>query len=320
MAVSLIPLLIYLNQTSGDLARAIAALRDYQSQKETESLGIVYDSTAGGIVLKNTGPIPVTIVLATVNSGTCGLGDTILRTSITMYPGNTTTSIKTTGKSYSLGEICYVATARGNVFPVKEKYAQLAQQIQIFTRNNTLFAANADIKKIQANYSTTSYICNMQGNPAIINFANYPRQVLTIIDNNNNIISFGGSSNNVGCFLLIFKNLVQIRENPYAVVVYYRIVLQGTWGSNNKLGVNVAATIYNDTVRFDSTTSETSWTPNSINVTYLVLERYVIIPVSGATPGLYNLSITGTLDLQGSTQLQVGLEYLAVQGATLVVG
>jgi len=343
--VTIIPLLIYLNTSSGETIRAFNTLRDFQAQKSSESIGIALEG--GGWAIKNTGSVSETIVLAVIDTGNgCNNGTALIRTSITLNPGDRIYSINISTSSYSLDKICYVVTARGNVFPVKEKYlaALASQQSQnlLFTPNNVKFAEDLmGIKdKIKANYSTDDLSCNKNGRVYFANaLKNYKpmnnAKILTISDRNNNIVTYGSkdnnnknNKNNEGCFSVTFPGILNITSGSYGLVIYYRIILDlvsksksdnpGS-SSADKMSVNVSISVMGGGIVRASMASVSSWSLNSIDLDYIVLENYLLIPLKGVNPGIYDLNVTVLFPtLQGNTQVQVGIEYIAVQGATLV--
>lgn len=324
-AVSVVPLLLYLNQSSWELARAIAVLRDHQSAKSAESLEVVREGES--YKLRNAGPLPLTIVLAAVNeSGDCG-SVVLRRTSINMSAGNSSDL-----SGLNLDNVCYVATARGNVFPVKEmKKSQQAPSptASPFTPKNTLFAGEVDLSKIriEGNYSTDGKGCDKQGTAAIVQqLGSYEGKVLTINDDSGKIVTFDkkeggnqGGDKKEGCFMLKFKELVNISGSPYTVVLHYRIVIYFS-EKGQKLALVVGASIANQTFNISSTSTETSWTPSSLIRNYEVLEGYLLMRASNLSSGRYDLILKVLLGLQGNTVVNVGVEYVAVQGASLVVG
>ena len=319
LMITLIPLLIYLNTSSGETLKAMGMVREFQSQRSREALDIVYDATSSTFLLKNTGTTPITIILAAISSGNQCVN--LSKTNINLNPGDTVKNIS----NYGLGSICYVVTSRGNVFPVKEKYnlllSQLAQSSQeiVFTPDNTKFAEdlyNSYKNKIIANYSTSSTSCTNPGTPTLHPFDKYNnKKLLTINYTSGGVVNY----TNNGCFSLTFQNVVNVSGNQYAVAVFYKIVIVHN-KNGNKLGATLTICLQQEQggVTRCASSAGTSWNPSDIQTNYVVLEGISLIP--SLTPGLYNLNITLTFDSGGGTEFNVGVEYIAVQNARLVTG
>lgn len=323
--VTIIPLLIYLNSTSGALLNALNQVRDFQSQKSSESLDVVYEG--GSIYLKNTGSVPATIVLAVIDSGKgCSSNTFLLKTSIPISTGDRISSINISSRSYGLTDICYVMTARGNVFPVKEKYlalqAQLSQQAGniLFTPNNTIFPDDASKYTTVGKYSDGDLSCSKKGDVwNNVTFPDYGKNLIAVVDTNLGQqqgipVTINGKS---GCVSITFKQSVNVPQGAYAVVIYYRIIVQS---NNDKMNVIIIPSLIKDNKIYMSSDVNAMHSPSSIfKNSYLSFEGYSLIPLKDATPGLYDLNITVAFpDTTGSTAPKVGIEYIAIQGATLV--
>ena len=321
LMITLIPLLIYLNTSSGETLKAMGMVREFQSQRSRESLDIVYDATSSTFLLKNTGTTPITIILAAISSGDrCG---NLSKTNISLNPGDTVKNIS----NYGLDSICYVVTSRGNVFPVKERYnillSQLSQSSQeiVFASDNTKFAEdlyNSYKNKIIAKYNTDRTSCTNDGTPKLHPFDKYNnKKLLTINSTSDDVVSY---EKDYGCFSLTFQNVVNVSGNQYAVAVFYKIVIVLINKNGNKLGAVLMVCLQKDSVTKCANSAGTSWTPSAIQTDYIVLEGLSLIPMQDAPSGLYNLNITLTFDSQGSTKFNVGVEYIALQNARLVTG
>jgi hypothetical protein len=316
--VTIVPLLIYLNTSSGEAMRAFNSLSEYQKQRSSESIDIVL--VGGTPYIKNTGSTPLTIVLAVIDSGNgCGDRTSMLKTNITMKPGDAILSINATSSSYGPAVTCYVMTARGNVFPVKEKYnAILSQQTGniLFTPNNTIFADDANKYSIDGSYSNGDLSCSTRGYVRNnVTFQSYDpnKKLISVVDNNGNPITI---TEKRGCISVAFKNAVSVPQGAYAVVIYYRIIVDS---SQAKMDVGIIPSLMKNNMIYTSSNSNAIFSPSSISGSYLSFEGYSLIPLKGATPGLYDLNITVVFpSLQGGSSLQVGIEYIAIQGATLV--
>jgi hypothetical protein len=322
--VTIVPLLIYLNTSSGEAMRAFNSLSEYQKQRSSESIDIAL--IGGTPYIKNTGSTPLTIVLAVIDSGNgCGDRTSMLKTNITMKPGDAILSINATSSSYGPAVTCYVMTARGNVFPVKDRYiALMSQQPQqagniLFTPNNTIFADDASKYSVDGSYSAGSLSCNTKGYVwNNVTFQSYDpnKKLISVVDNNGKPITITANSGN-GCISVAFNNAVSVPQGAYAVVIYYRIIVIS---SQAKIDVGIIPSLMKNNMIYTSSNSNTIFSPSSIfSGSYLSFEGYSLIPLKGATPGLYDLNITVVFpSLQGSSNPQVGIEYIAIQGATLV--
>jgi len=315
--VTLIPLLIYLNTTSGEILRAMNVAREFQNQKTRESLEIVNES--GVFLIKNTGSIPITIILAVIDSGKgCGRETLLVRTSEILNPGDAVSNIA----GYNLSRVCYIVTSKGNIFPAKEKYTVLPQLLQpaTFTRSNTGFAEdlyNYYGSNIISRYNERSTLCNKDGVAALVPFNKYDpaRKLLTINDTRGDNILYELS----GCFSLTFKNSVSINENPYAVAVLYRLVLVFN-KSDEKFDTILRICLQRDTSSSCTSSSKTIWYPKGTDPGYIALEGVSLIPMRNAQPGVYDLNVTLIVDKLGGNRLNIGVEYIAVIGAELVSG
>jgi len=312
--VTLIPLLIYLNTTSGEILRAMSVAREFQNQKTRESLEIVNESRV--FLIKNTGSIPITIILAVIDSGKgCERETLLVRTSEILNPGDAISNIA----GYNLSRVCYIVTSKGNIFPAKEKYTVLPQPVT-FTHSNTGFAEdlyNYYGSNIIARYNERSTVCNKNGVAALVSFNKYDpaRKLLTINDTRGDNILYELS----GCFGLIFKNTVSINENPYAVAVLYRVVLVFN-KSDEKFDTILRICLQQDTSSSCTSSSKTVWYPKGTDPGYIVLEGVSLIPMRNAPPGVYDLNVTLIVDKLGGNRLNIGVEYIAVLGAELVLG
>ncbi|GAY25082.1 hypothetical protein ATG_02850 [Desulfurococcaceae archaeon AG1] len=315
--VTLIPLLVYLNTASGETLRAMGVVREFYNQRTRESLDVVRE---GGVFrIKNTGSVPITVILAVIDGGKgCGRETLLIRTSESLNPGDVVSSIA----GHGLDRICYIVTSRGNVFPVKEKYAVLPQLPQpvTFTPNNTGFAEdlyNSYRNNITARYNERSSVCDKTGVPALFSFDSYDpaKKLLTINDTSGNIIIYELG----GCFSLTFKNSVSISENPYAVAVFYRLVLVLRRPEANFEAL-LRICLQQGASSSCASSSNMIWYPTGVNPGYVVLEGVSLIPVRNALPGVYDLNVTLTLDKLGGNRLSIGVEYIAVLNAALVSG
>ncbi|MEM4970699.1 MAG: hypothetical protein QXE01_05545 [Sulfolobales archaeon] len=331
--VTIIPLLIYLNNTSGAMIRALNQVRDFEAQRGSEDLEVVYES--GSIYLKNIGSIPATIVLAVIDSGNgCNLNTLLLKTNISINTSDRIRSINTTANSYGLDRICYVMTARGNVFPVRERYNAIQSQLSlnpnttgIISPDNTIFAQDMgawnQAGKINVTYGSSS--CSSKGNPYIGNIPPYDKQLLSVKDNNSNLIQFSLNNKNQGYICFKFRDVLNLTQQGYAVLALFRIVVVGVnMNSNNfRLDISVNGSVSSGSNSYGSSSTFLSWQPKS-NSDYLVWDVIMLIPLkqgsSQAPPGVYSLEIDIILDQNtGNGSYYVGIEYLSIQGMKLIV-
>jgi hypothetical protein len=240
-----------------------------------------------------------------------------------MKPGDAILSINATSSSYGPALTCYVMTARGNVFPVKDRYiALMSQQPQqagniLFTPNNTIFADDASKYSVDGSYSAGSLSCNTKGYVwNNVTFQSYDpnKKLISVVDNKGNPITITEKS---GCISVTFKDAVSVPQGAYVVVIYYRIIVNS---SQAKMDVGIIPSLMKNNMIYKSSNSNAIFSPSSIfSGSYLSFEGYSLIPLKGATPGLYDLNITVVFpSLQGDSKPQVGIEYIAIQGATLV--
>ena len=332
--VTIVPLLIYLNSTSGAMLKALNQVRDFQSQKSSESLEVVYEG--GSIYLKNTGTIPATIVLSIIDGGGgCTNNTFLLKTNLTINTGYRITSINTTSNSYELPRICYVMTARGNVFPVKEKYNAILSQLtlpanatNIINPDNTIFAQDMipwnQSGRIKINYSIDSYNCNTQATPDITYIPPYPRQVITLKENNQ-LKEFQLNNRDKALICFQFNDILNLTQQGYAVLVFLRLVVveSSTNRNNLRLDISLNGSIFNNLNFYSSSLTFISWHP-STDSDYLIWDVIMLIPLKQGTnlasPGVYSIKIDVLLDqINGRGAYYVGIEYLSIQGMKLVI-
>lgn len=326
--VALVPLLLLLNSQSSEMLRAANTVNTFQSLRDSESLNIVIQS--GDIVLKNTGSVPITIALLIINNsitGSCIDTPQLVRTNTTISPGDYYKNITVAGKTYKLEDICYIVTTRGNVIPIKEKYYTYLSQLSgvsggILSRENTRFAEDMNTGVIKANYSTNDYSCNIKATPYIAKIPQYPNRLLTANDSND-IIVFSLSSGGKGCLSFTFENSLELDGSGYAVLVVYRIVVVGSnLNKNNfRLDLETRASVSGSGGAYSSSATSPNWQPkldsDYLNLTWDVI---LVIPMKGASPGRYSLTITIILNqINSNGNYRVGVEYLSVQGMRLLV-
>ena len=330
--VTIVPLLIYLNTSSGEAVRAFNSLSEYQKQRSSESIDIVL--VGGTPYIKNTGSTPLTIVLAVIDSGNgCGDRTSMLKTNITMKPGDAILSINATSNSYVPAVTCYVMTARGNVFPVKEKYDAILSQLAlgIISPDNTIFAQDMiswiQSGKIRINYSINSYNCNNNTIPIITIIEPYPRQVLTLKENNQpKMFELKNNSKVFICFK--FNDVLNLTQQGYAVLALLRLVVVGSDIQTNgsfiiRLDISVNGSIIGSSNYYNSSPNFISWLPKT-GSDYLIWDVIMLIPLKQggdmASPGVYSLEIDVILDqIKGNGSYYVGIEYLSIQGMKLIV-
>jgi len=335
--VTIVPLLIYLNTSSGEAMRAFNSLSEYQKQRSSESIDIVL--VGGTPYIKNTGSTPLTIVLAVIDSGNgCGDRTSMLKTNITMKPGDAILSINATSNSYVPAVTCYVMTARGNVFPVKEKYDAILSQLALSTNttgiispDNTIFAQDMiswnQSGKIRINYSINSYNCNNNAIPIITYIQPYPRQVLTLKENNQ--LKMFELKNNSKVFICFkFNDVLNLTQQGYAVLALLRLVVVGSDIKTNgsfiiRLDISVNGSIIRSSNYYNSSPNFISWLPKT-GSDYLIWDVIMLIPLKQggdmASPGVYSLEIDVILDqINGNGSYYVGIEYLSIQGMKLIV-
>ncbi|MFZ8822649.1 MAG: hypothetical protein ACO2O0_00630 [Desulfurococcales archaeon] len=314
--VTIIPLLIYLNISNRETINAFNSFSEYQKQRSSESIDIALIGETPYI--RNTGSVPLTIVLAVIDNGYgCGNRTSILKTNITMKQGDTIANIS----SYGASIICYIMTTRGNIFPIKDRlYGLLAAMSPstLFNESNARFAQDLSLGPNDlGNYSIGNLNCNQNGYLKIWDRSNsgYDRDLISVF-------SSQGDPNPVrmseGCIRVLLRNAVNLGASVYAIAIYYKIV--GFYKTNKFIGgVNISL-IYssNNAIKYSGYSTADGWTP-PFRDKMVIYEGYVLIPMRDAPAGLYDLEIRfGIYDSKGNVNIRIGIEYIAIVGATLV--
>jgi hypothetical protein len=306
---TIVPLLIYLNTSNRETMDAFNSFSEYQKQRSSESIDIAL--IEGTPYIKNTGSVPLTIVLAVIDNGNgCGNRASILKTNITMKQGDMIANIS----SYGASIICYIMTARGNIFPIKDRLYSLT----LFNRSNTRFAQDLRLGPNDlGNYSIGNLSCNQNGYLKIWDRSNsgYDRDLISVFRSpgDPNPVDIGE-----GCIRVLLRNAVNLGDSIYAIAIYYKIV---GFHNNNIFsgGVNISL-IYssNNAIKYSGYSTADGWTPPFRNET-VIYEGYVLIPMGDAPAGLYDLEIRfGIYYSRVSSGIRIGIEYIAIVGATLV--
>jgi hypothetical protein len=252
-----------------------------------------------------------------------------------MKPGDAILSINATSNNYGPALTCYVMTARGNVFPVKEKYDAILSQLALSTNttgiispDNTIFAQDMiswnQSGKIRINYSINSYNCNIDTTPNITYIQPYPRQVLTLKENNQlKMFQLKNSDNVFICFK--FNDVLNLTQQGYAVLALLRLVVVGSNINKNnfRLDISVNGSIIRSSNYYNSSSNFISWQPKT-DSDYLIWDVIMLIPLKQggnmASPGVYSLEIDVILyQINGGGSYYVGIEYLSIQGMKLIV-
>jgi hypothetical protein len=314
--VTIIPLLIYLNISNRETINAFNSFSEYQKQRSSESIDIALIGETPYI--RNTGSVPLTIVLAVIDNGYgCGNRTSILKTNITMKQGDTIANIS----SYGASIICYIMTARGNIFPIKERlYGLLAAMspLTLFNESNARFAQDLSLGPNDlGNYSIGNLNCNQNGYLKIWDRSNsrYDRDLISVFSSQGdpNPVNIGE-----GCIRVLLRNAVNLGASIYAIAIYYKIV--GFYNKNKfSGGINISL-IYssNNAIKYSGYSTADGWTP-PFKDKMVIYEGYVLIPMRDAPAGLYDLEIRfGIYDSKGNSDIRIGIEYIAIVGATLV--
>jgi hypothetical protein len=85
------------------------------------------------------------------------------------------------------------------------------------------------------------------------------------------------------------------------------------------VGINISL-IYssNNAIKYSGYSTADGWTP-PFRDKIVIYEGYVLIPMRDAPAGLYDLEIRfGIYDSKGNSNIRIGIEYIAIVGATLV--
>jgi hypothetical protein len=314
--VTIIPLLIYLNISNRETINAFNSFSEYQKQRSSESIDIALIGETPYI--RNTGSVPLTIVLAVIDNGYgCGNRTSILKTNITMKQGDTIANIS----SYGASIICYIMTARGNIFPIKDRlYGLLAAMSPstLFNESNARFAQDLSLGPNDlGNYSIGNLNCNQNGYLKIWDRSNsrYDRDLISVFSSQGdpNPVNIGE-----GCIRVLLRNAVNLGASIYAIAIYYKIV--GFYNRNKfSGGINISL-IYssNNAIKYSGYSTADGWTP-PFKDKMVIYEGYVLIPMRDAPAGLYDLEIRfGIYDSKGNSDIRIGIEYIAIVGATLV--
>jgi hypothetical protein len=316
--VTIIPLLIYLNISNRETINAFNSFSEYQKQRSSESIDIALIGETPYI--RNTGSVPLTIVLAVIDNGYgCGNRTSILKTNITMKQGDTIANIS----GYGASIICYIMTARGNIFPIKDRlYGLLAAMSPstLFNESNARFARDLSLGPNDlGNYSIGNRNCNQNGYLKIWDRGNsgYDRDLISVFSSQGdpNPVNIGE-----GCIRVLLRNAVNLGASIYAIAIYYKIV---GFYNNSKFsgGINISL-IYssNNAIKYSGYSTADGWTPPFRDKT-VIYEGYVLIPMRDAPAGLYDLEIIfGIYNSEDSSDIniRIGIEYIAIVGATLV--
>jgi hypothetical protein len=329
--VTIVPLLIYLNISNRETMNAFNSFSEYQKQRSSESIDIAL--IGGTPYIKNTGSVPLTIVLAVIDNGNgCGNRTSILKTNITMKQGDTIANISNYGASI----ICYIMTARGNIFPIKDRlYGLLAAMSPstLFNESNARFARDLSLGPNDlGNYSIGNLNCNQNGYLKIWDRGNsgYDRDLISVFSSptDPDPVNIGSSSGrggggrdrdeDKGCIRILLRNAVSLSTSTYAIAIYYKIV--GFYNQKKfSGGINISL-IYssNNAIKYSGYSTADGWTPPFRDKT-VIYEGYVLIPMRDAPAGLYDLEIRfGIYDSKGNSNIMIGIEYIAIVGATLV--
>jgi hypothetical protein len=212
-------------------------------------------------------------------------------------------------------------TARGNIFPIKDRlYSLLAatSPSTLFNENNTRFARDLSLGPNDlGNYSIGDLNCNQDGYLKIWDRSNsgYDRDLISVFSSQGdpNPVNIGK-----GCIRVLLRNAVNLSASIYAIAIYYKIV--GFYNNNTfSGGINISL-IYssNNAIKYSGYSTADGWTP-PFSDKIVIYEGYVLIPMRDAPAGLYDLEIRfGIYDSKGNSNIRIGIEYIAIVGATLV--
>jgi hypothetical protein len=227
-------------------------------------------------------------------------------------------------------------TARGNIFPIKDRlYGLLAAMSPstLFNESSTRFAQDLSLKSDDlGNYSIGNLNCNQDGVLRIWgqDKSGYDRDLISVFSSPTgpDPVNIGSSSGrggggrdrdeDKGCIRILLRNAVSLSTSTYAIAIYYKIV--GFYEQKKfSGGINISL-IYssNNAIKYSGYSTADGWTP-PFSDKIVIYEGYVLIPMRDAPAGLYDLEIRfGIYDSKGNSNIRIGIEYIAIVGATLV--
>jgi len=317
----IVPLILFLSSSSGEVIRALNVLGEFQSQKAQEDLDVVLDR--GRFFIKNAGSLPTTIVLVLVDRGLgCARDLSLYKVSLTIDPGASVAVIPAANTSLGPDAICYVVTSRGNVFSIRERFLRVSG-VEVITNQTTRFADDMASWNIDAMFSRASDMCNVRGIPwvGVPAPSVYGKMLLTVNESSTATVIYDldAARQSVGCASFTFNNLVRLDRPSYAVIVLLRIVLISLENTRDAFSATAGITLRSGGLAIGSTSTSVVWTPKK-DLDLFVWDLAPLIPARDAPPGDYSLEVRVVLNqISGRGKYIVGIEYLALQGARLVV-
>jgi len=320
----IVPLVLFLSSSSGEVIRALNVLGEFQSQKAQEDLDVVLDR--GRFFIKNAGSLPTTIVLVLVDRGLgCARDLSLYKVSLTIDPGASVAVIPAANTSLGPDAICYVVTSRGNVFSIRERFLRVSgvEVITVITNQTTRFADDMASWNIDARFSRGSDMCDVRGIPWVGVPARsvYGKMLLTVNESSTATVIYdlNATRQSVGCASFTFNNLVRLDRPSYAVIVLLRIVIISLENTRDAISATADITLRSGGLAIGSTSTAVVYSPQK-DLDLFVWDLAPLIPARDAPPGDYSLEVRVVLNqISGRGKYIVGIEYLALQGARLVV-
>jgi hypothetical protein len=243
-----------------------------------------------------------------------------------------------------LSQVLYLVSVSGSSFPVASSilslsfYGSSGNANNPFSPSTSLFYWNFSMLAALAIASGDPYSsnprylgvfygvdgCGYRGVPYVGSLPGYSFNVLSAgVNSSSGVVPYRYNlrANDFGCLYLVFPGRVSVSSQPYAVVVYYRVVVSAVdSGSGNRVALNVSFSLVSDGVAVGSSSSSVGWSPR-VGFDVLVWNGFVVVPVSGYSVSLGSADLVVSISLSqvnGNGNYYIGVEFLAFQGVSLI--
>jgi hypothetical protein len=340
------PMLVAVMGSRASYDSAVSRYREFDSARGYERLNVYFDySKTPPYYVRNDGLVGVRLVRAWIN-----VSNFVSPYSVNIYlaPGdvlNLSVLRSQTGiPDLDLSQVLYLVSVSGSSFPVASSILSLSFYSSSGNANNpfspstsffywnfsrlaALAIASGDPYSSSPRYLGVFYgvnRCGYSGVPYVGSLPGYSFSVLSAgVNSSSGVVPYRYDlkTNDYGCLYLVFPGRVDVSSQPYAVVVYYRVVVSVVdSGSGNRVALNASFSLVSGGVVVGSSSSSVGWSPR-VGSDVLVWNGYVVVPVSGYSVSLGSADFVVSISLSqvnGVGGYYVGVEFLAFQGVSLI--
>jgi hypothetical protein len=340
------PMLVAVMGSRASYDSAVSRYREFDSARGYERLNFYFDySKIPPYYVKNDGLVGVRLVRAWIN-----VSSFVSPYSIDIYlaPGDvlnlSVLRSQTNIPGLDLSQVLYLVSVSGSSFPVASSilslsfYGSSGNANNPFSPSTSLFywnfsrladlaIASGDPYSDNPRYLGVFYGvdgCGFRGVPYVGSLPGYSFNVLSAgVNTSSGVVPYRYNlrTNDFGCLYLVFPGRVDVFSQPYAVVVYYRVVVSALGsGGGNRVALNASFGLVSDGVAVGSSSSSVGWSPR-VGSDVLVWNGFVVVPVSSYSvfSGSADLVVSISLSqVNGVGSYYIGVEFLAFQGVSLI--